>query len=111
MATDNDYQVKVRAFEVYSIYIPTCMIDRPTFFSSFRAFSTNCKTRNVSRRLLILSSFHCSKQAVHYYNVMESKVLQATNTEAWGAPSSLMRSLADGTRETYVQSHRAYPCF
>ncbi|KAI8331764.1 hypothetical protein BC941DRAFT_438404 [Chlamydoabsidia padenii] len=44
--------------------------------------------------------FNKFKQAVHYYNVMESKVLQATNTDAWGAPSSLLRSLADGTRET-----------
>ncbi|CAO3594418.1 unnamed protein product [Absidia cylindrospora] len=44
--------------------------------------------------------FNKMKQAVHYYNVMESKVLQATNTDAWGAPSTLMRSLAQGTMET-----------
>ncbi|KAI9306967.1 hypothetical protein BJ944DRAFT_229025, partial [Cunninghamella echinulata] len=40
------------------------------------------------------------KHAVHYFDQMESKVLQATNMDAWGAPSSLMRSIADGTKDT-----------
>ncbi|CAO3611163.1 unnamed protein product [Cunninghamella blakesleeana] len=44
--------------------------------------------------------FNRMKHAVHYYDQMESKVLQATNMDAWGAPSSLMRSIADGTKET-----------
>ncbi|KAI8098981.1 ENTH-domain-containing protein [Halteromyces radiatus] len=57
-------------------------------------------TTNNNKDYQVKGVFNKMKQAVHYYNEMESKVLQATNMDAWGAPSSLMRSLAQGTMES-----------
>jgi hypothetical protein len=73
----------------------------------FKASSQKC-TVSLHRCLLAFllpgSQRLCcfgSKNAVLNYTEMEAKVHEATNSESWGASSTLMQEIAQGTYHLY----------
>lgn len=52
---------------------------------------------SLGRVVLCESGFADASSAVMNYTELESKVREATNNEPWGASSSLMQEIANGT--------------